>query len=424
MGKDKATHIIGEIANINTRLECLLDSVERENQSIESARFIRSLISLASTTAEVVEIQFLLGNAMTQSSGRSAIRAAAAVKQIRLCIGADQREDEIQPPQKETRSTIPPLRNLKRTLRPFGGKALEYRGLEFASYDKQQVLVQWKVAEDDQWPKYADQMKSLTVVLVSLSDQSFRCLPCLGYYSAESRGRHGLIFSLPNSSGPWKMASLSHIIEQQTRVPLNRRLHVSRALAETVLQLHTAGWLHKNLRSENVIFLGASDASDEDMLRSEPFVMGYDSARPDTTDAAAAFTQSPEPDLMADLYRHPQARGLGRETFQKRFDMYALGCMLLEIMCWEPLLSMHHRFTMPDLALGIKEEVLKNKVIEIPTVWDLFSSGEAMSFARHQVGGYMVETMSMCAKTPKADGQDASMDVQHNVLEKLLWWRV
>ncbi|KAJ1324508.1 Prion-inhibition and propagation [Microdochium nivale] len=426
MDKDKATRVIGDIANINSRLEFLLDSAERERQNTENARFVRSLISLASSTTEVVEIRHLLGNEMTPNLGRNAIRAAASVKQIRLCIGADRREDEVQPTQKETRSTIPPLKNLKRTIRPFAGKALTYTGLEFASYGKQQVLVQWKVAEDEQWSKYVDQMKSLAVLLTSLSDQSFRCLPCLGYYSAESRGRHGLIFSLPaEGPGPWKMTTLSDIIGLQVRVPLNRRLQLARALAETVLQLHTAGWLHKNLRPENVMFLGPPGASAEDLLRTEPFVMGYDSARPDDPDAAAALTQVPEHDLVADLYRHPQARGLGRETFQKRFDVYALGCLLVEVMCWEPLMGMHHRFTRPGLARAIEDAVRGNTVVEIPTVLDLFDNSDARDSVAHHVGEHMVAIITKCTNMAKSeDGQDASLDVQHATLERLSWWRV
>ncbi|KXJ86844.1 hypothetical protein Micbo1qcDRAFT_167917 [Microdochium bolleyi] len=354
------------------------------------------------------------------------MRAAASVKQIRLCLGADRREDEVQPTPKETRGTIPPLKNLKKSVRNFGGKPLAYSGLEFALYDKQQVLIQWKVAEDDQWSKYSDHMKSLAVLLTSLSDQSFRCLPCLGYHPAENLGRHGLIFSLPaEGSGPWKMITLAQIIELQSRVPLNRRLQISRALAETVLQLHTAGWLHKNLRSENVMFLGPQGASVDDLLRTEPIVMGYDYARPDSADAAAAFTQVPEQDLIADLYRHPQARGLGRESFQKRFDMYALGCLLAEIMCWESLMVLHHKFIKQNLSLDIKEAVRLNTVIEIPTMWDLLDNEEVRCYIAHQAGENMVALMTMCVKMAKCeDGQDASLDVQNMALEKLSWWRM
>lgn len=243
VGKDQATRIVAEIAKMNGRLEFLLDSAQRELQAAESARFARSLISWSSTTTEVASIRLLLGDASApQSDERGVIRAAALVKQIRLCIGSDRRDDEIQPQPKETRGTVPPLKILKRTLRPFAGQALAYRGLEFAVYDKQQVLVQWKVAEDEQWSKHLDQTKSLAVLLSSLSDQSFRCLPCLGYLAAESLGRHGLVFTLPAATArPWRMVSLSQLLEQQSQVPLNKRAQISHALAETVLQLHTRG---------------------------------------------------------------------------------------------------------------------------------------------------------------------------------------
>jgi hypothetical protein len=39
---------------------------------------------------------------------------------------------------------------------------------------------------------------------------------------------------------------------------LNQRVSIAVTLAETVLQLHTAGWLRKSIRPENVLFFNAN----------------------------------------------------------------------------------------------------------------------------------------------------------------------
>ena len=40
-------------------------------------------------------------------------------------------------------------------------------------------------------------------------------------------------------------------------------------------------------------------------LASEPYVIGYEYARSDTEEAVVAFTQLPDTEIEADLYRNP-----------------------------------------------------------------------------------------------------------------------
>lgn len=81
-------------------------------------------------------------------------------------------------------------------------------------------------------------------------------------------------------------------------------------MTEVVLQLHTAGWLHKSLLCENIVFLAPQDSTPSDFLYCAPYLIGYGYARLDTA-RGAIFTQLPDIELVADLYRHPQARGVG-----------------------------------------------------------------------------------------------------------------
>ncbi|KAI2465564.1 prion-inhibition and propagation-domain-containing protein [Annulohypoxylon bovei var. microspora] len=422
-GKDNAKRIIGEIHNLIDKLEFLLDSVDRESRRVEDARLLRNLVSLTSTATEVAELGDMLEDGMSPSKNEIAIRAAAHVKQIRLTLGADRREDEIQPDATvATQSAMPQLRVIKRSLNPLSGVELRYEGIEFARFsNNSQVIVQWKIAEGKLWDKHKDQMKSLAVLLMTLSHKSFRSPQCLGYHPEENRARHALVFSLPDGPINWRMKSLSQLMSEEKAVSLSKRLTIARALAETILQLHTAGWMHKGLTPENIIFLAPEGSQNQVFLRSEPLVMGYDYARPDTADAAVAFTQLPETKPSAELYRHPQARGIARETYQKRFDLYSLGCIFVELALWRLIVDVHTTFTTDDLAEKLAEATEPDATaIDIPTLSDLLENTEAVASMKHQAGERLVEVISTCCYMKKAEiGKEATLDEQLSMVEKL-----
>ncbi|KAJ4289987.1 hypothetical protein N0V88_006788, partial [Collariella sp. IMI 366227] len=124
----------------------------------------------------------------------------------------------------------------------------------------------------------------------------------MGYYPLENQGRHGIVYAIPEDDDDenktdWDFKTLKDIIIDQPVVSLRRRPKLAQALAKTILQLHTAGWLHKNLRSDTIIFLAPHGSS-----------------------ATLNFTHLLDTELEADLYRHLQASELDRETYQKRFD--------------------------------------------------------------------------------------------------------
>ncbi|KAI1459336.1 prion-inhibition and propagation-domain-containing protein [Annulohypoxylon moriforme] len=422
-GKDNAKRVINEIHDLINKLESLLDSVDRESRRVEDAHLLRNLVSYTSTTAEIGELKEMLEDGMSLSYNEKEIRAAAYVKQIRLTLGADRREDEVQPDATvTTQSAMPQLKVIKRSLQALPKEELRLEGIEFARYsNNSQVIVQWKVAEGKLWEKHKDQMKSLAVLLMTLSDRSFRSPRCLGYYPWEKVGRHGLVFSLPDGAISWRMKSLSQLISEEKNVSLNRRFVIARALAETVLQLHTAGWMHKALTPENIIFLAPEGSQNKDFLRSEPLVMGYDYARPDTADAAVAFTQLPDTKPSAELYRHPQARGVARETYQKRFDLYALGCLFVELAIWQLLVDVHTAFTTEGLAEKLANATKPEAIsFYIPTLFDLLENDAAVASMKHQAGEQIVEVISTCCYVSKAeDGKEATLDEQLSVVEKL-----
>jgi hypothetical protein len=323
---------------------------------------------------------------------------------------------------------MPKLVVLKRTLRPWDNGKLLTSSLEFATYGGKQVLVQGKLVEGPQWDGYIMQMKCLTVFLMSLSDKSFRSLPCLGYYPLQRQGRHGIVYSMPddgNDETNWDVKSLKDLLVDQALVSLKRRVELARTLAKTVLQLHTAGWLQKNLRSDTIVFLAPRGSSAEFFLNSEPYIIGYEYARSDTDDAALAFTHLPDTELEADLYRHPQARGVGRETYQKRFDMYAMACIIVELVMWKPLVDVFSTYLSESLKDLIAIAQASNEIVELPELKDLFEKEEAERAFKHQAGDAVLEVVKMCFLAERAkEGEEALLTDQTTAVDKLVWCRL
>lgn len=107
---------------------------------------------------------------------------------------------------------------------------------------------------------------------------------------------------------------------------LNDCLDLAKRLASSVLFIHNAQLLHKNVRPETVlVFEGNSPAI------SDPFLVGFEKFRPiDHHTYRAGDTR-----WERNLYRHPRRQGLiVEEDFTIQHDVYSLGFYLLEIGLW------------------------------------------------------------------------------------------
>lgn len=420
--KTKLKQYLDEIKNLVDNLDMLLDHGERESEKDDMDKLLRGLVSFIPSTTEAEQIEELVGVGRHQRhAGEDAIKAAAYVKQVRLVIGVDKRDDEEIPSFRQAPSFMPTLRKLKhRYVRSRTGGELCESGIELALYQEEPVLVQWKIAEGSDWVRFEQQMKSLTVLLMSLVHDSFHSLPCLGLVSVKDKGRYGIVFTLPVSSVDLQVTRLDELVETIPRASLSRRLDLSRDIAETVLQLHTAGWMHKSLRPANVVFLAKQGASAEEILQSTPYIVGYDYARPDTQDAAKAFTQLPETSLRSELYRHPHGRGADRQTYQKRFDMYSLGCLIVELMTWQSLVDLHSEHTVQGFRSRLEQAEKVNGVTEVPSLDELMQCHGAVTDLEHHAGSQVVKAVRICIDIKQVSGsKDAGLEDQMAVVEML-----
>ncbi|KIY02524.1 uncharacterized protein Z520_00989 [Fonsecaea multimorphosa CBS 102226] len=225
----------------------------------------------------------------------------------------------------------------------------------FAWYAREPVLLEWKSGGGIKLLQLENRLDRVSAFLHEL-EPSFHSLPCRGYIKDWSaKDRYAYVFDLPFSVYPPavqkspvsrhmdppslpSMYTLRDMLERPMETPsLNLRLSYAITLLETLLQIHTADWLHKELRSNNILFIRgpqSNNASDEDILLSPIYVAGYVYARVDHPNELTEPTGS---HFENNLYRHPLSMGSSRVSYRKSFDIFSVGCVLLELGLWKTL---------------------------------------------------------------------------------------
>ncbi|KAF2815722.1 uncharacterized protein BDZ99DRAFT_565660 [Mytilinidion resinicola] len=418
IGRKQADRVIQDIAEQNTRLWQLLDSAEQLSLRNGVDALLRDIISRSNSTSEVETVQQLLNPG--QAISDKALAAAASLKQIRLTIGVDKTDDEI-PPQltRLVKEKMPVLKRLK--ARKVKAKTLV--GIETGKYDGEDVVIEWKVVDKPVWKDFRQQVEALAVLLTALQDSSFHALSCIGYLPWEEKERYAIVYELPPTmmEGPSTgLKSLYEVLGEEPKVSLYQRVQIALDLSETLLQLHTAGWLHKGIRSENVRFTIPEKAKTGSLLESPMYLVGYEYSRPDTT-GAALMTELPDTNPYADLYRHPQARGNHRMRFHKRFDVYALGCVLLELALWKRIVDVQSEFTSHDLGAAILKAEIDKKDVDLPDFLKFGSDPDQVLHVRHSAGKVFTDAIIACF-SPEGGSGDASesyLGTQKAVVDKL-----
>jgi hypothetical protein len=261
-------------------------------------------------------------------------------------------------------SSILQMRRLK-----LSRSAREQKYRTLAEYDGEAVLLEWKDVPSLDNPTIYKRVNQVAAFLKDLGP-SVHSLPCKGFVKDQVSKRYGYIFTLPEPvPGPvqqnavqkqdeptlqsLELKSLRQLLETTSSPALNARLSLVLNLLEALLNLHTSGWLHKELRSSNIILLHNLHADKQVLGNRWPgsmYVAGYVSSR---LDNPGEMTEPLESDLEANLYRHPSLLAENRKSFRKSFDLFSIGCTLLEIGLWSSLRSIleSHTFLPTDLSL-------------------------------------------------------------------------
>jgi len=262
--------------------------------------------------------------------------------------------------------------------------------LRIPSRPPKQVWVEWKEYEpqrpgDLSPPKAViyERVRKLAALLHhSPKPEAFRTPHCLGFFDrATAHGvedededilnmRLGLVFERPvgdslHASLP--PVSLRELLQTRRKPRVTDRVKLAHAISNCLLYLHAVNWLHKGLRSHNIIFFRATDGQVD---YTKPYLSGFDFSRPAR---AGEMTEIPGPgdDVEYNLYRHPLAQSPKpeeRERFKKSFDIYSLGVLLVEIAHWAPVekvlgLDMNAARGRPSIALQVRQRLLADEQI-------------------------------------------------------------
>ena len=180
-------------------------------------------------------------------------------------------------------------------------------------------------------------VQELVALLQSEKPREFCSPRCLGFFDdrddtvqSEHDYRFGLVFENPSADiGP---VSLRQLLTGP-KVSLTDRISLAHRISTCVLYLHAVNWLHKGLRSDNILFV----SNQKPIALSEPYLTGFEYARPDRD---GETTTGGEVDNCWQLYVHPDYQGSSAKgTYKKTFDVYSLGIILLEISYWKPIES-------------------------------------------------------------------------------------
>lgn len=208
----------------------------------------------------------------------------------------------------------------------------------------------------DQFERLASDLGELAAALHCLdADLGIGLLKVESYFYHASTRRFVFMHASPYQVG--KMMTLENMIEtapysyqigsQDTddHLPLDKRLRLSKQLAEAVFFLHTAGFLHKNITSTSIAALHRPSDRPFPASMGEPYLMGLDMVR--STDGVTVFEGAFDPSGTSHetigmrnlrVFQHPDRhRGKDTKRYIKTYDVYSLGVVLLQIGLWEPI---------------------------------------------------------------------------------------
>lgn len=185
-------------------------------------------------------------------------------------------------------------------------------------------------------PNIIKRTAELAALLTSPKPNDFCAPHCLGFFDhgeISDEQRFGWVFEMPKgATEKTEPKSLLWMFTNISKPSLTERAALASKLAASLLFLHSVNWIHKALRSENVLFLFTDDQYDME----KPILSGFEYSRPDGGNNTSEWS-NPKPEW--DMYRWPSIqRAAPKERHsRKTYDIYSLGLILLEICHWQPL---------------------------------------------------------------------------------------
>lgn len=303
------TSIICEVRNL---VQDLWESLSQRNKN--RAQFLWCAGAL--DTHDIEHLHTLeLRRPMARDDQYSSISALAAIKRLRLQFERDL-------PSEGNGALL--AEGDVRVEEPFGSNRIgTYHGstkvfIEVLNYNKR-----WEGMKVEE---RATRMQLVAEGLHQSQELPALCVPkCIGFIPMENA--FGFLYPFPDGTDK-PNTFLARLNTKPKVVPaLETRIKLANKLVSCVAGLHSVGWLHRNLNSDNIIFFAKRGLSAEEAIEN-PYLVGLTRARPDSP-----HWHSEGPD-DARLLDYCQPEYAVSRRFQVSYDYYSLGIILLEIGLW------------------------------------------------------------------------------------------
>ena len=382
--------LLRDIRFFNERLNDLLDPVQKATFMGSSNALIRTMVA----TSPDNDLRAMMSGPLAKAD--EAITASALLRQKGFLLNLVEpglkksstgsttwsSETIVVPTTSHEFGRISPARRLKdlrldsKHLHRFASSGNGSGARELIIFDQRVALMEWKDVPATAEPRLKHRIADVASMLSEMKHSKFHSLHCVGFVKDAQVGRYAYIFDLPSNVTmhiirpevytssldiTCSMNTLKDLLLFQAQRPsLTQRIKLAITLAETTLQLHTAGWVHKGIRAENVLFFcpAEHDWKIDGGVLPNAWLGGYDFARMSN---GAQMTEDPAATREPRLYRHPLSLDSIRPPFSEAFDLYSLGCVLLEIGLWQTLQSILLRRlrNLPQIPEGDTSEVLQ-----------------------------------------------------------------
>ena len=413
--KKKLTDLVDQLRNGNDGLQNILGMVEmaqlrRRKELLATTTPFASVVATAHTMEEYSLFLGTNPQALLEPKKQSADRLSSEDRDMRQLVeiyrrryaidqdlGEDTIESSIVP---EAVAPGPPFfaddyHLLSSNVRLLESKDGSSQDRALAYYKSKPIIVEWKYYSANISADLLKVLKRRVSMLASQLQRSsqtsgFHTLGCAGYFDNVEMNRIGIAFEHDNSSmspGPISLKDriLGDRFEKNVR-DLTSRFSVAKALVMAVYRLHSVGWLHKSIRSDNILFFEGSELDRHSLAA--PFVCGFDFSRQDSplelTENVPTVLLSQYMNKERSLYRHPDldvrafvpsfggededplgVEALAAEKqateyrYRKAYDVYSLGIVLLEIGLWFPVKDLcRHKENVHDFRSKLHSQLL------------------------------------------------------------------
>ncbi|KAI1273133.1 hypothetical protein F5Y07DRAFT_274103 [Xylaria sp. FL0933] len=171
---------------------------------------------------------------------------------------------------------------------------------------------------------------NLAKKLQNVDPDNFGLLRCKGiikqHDSAKRLSAIEVVYYTPSNCQPPETLRY-HLLEQKP-VSLSKIMQIAKQLVRSVHYVHTCGFVHKNIRPENVLIFPEGN----NVSLGSSFLIGFTDFR-NTNFQTNLYGDAA---WHRNLYRHPQRQGVSVfERYVMQHDIYSLGVCLLEIGLWK-----------------------------------------------------------------------------------------